>query len=112
MVRELTIDRLRYELARVARYQTFTKDKDAETWKGKPAHPPIAVCKNILATPNPPFPALTRVVEVPVFAPDGTLQTEPGYVPACRVYYAPDPAFRLPVFRTDQPRTTWSAPAF
>jgi hypothetical protein len=29
----------------------------------------------MLARPDPPLPPLTRIVEVPVFAPDGTLQT-------------------------------------
>jgi len=35
------------------------------------------------------LPILHRVVQVPVFAPDGTLQTAPGYHSAARVYYAP-----------------------
>ncbi|MBP1609535.1 MAG: hypothetical protein H6Q04_1770, partial [Acidobacteria bacterium] len=82
ILRELTLDRIRFELARCASYQV---KKDAGY---KPAHPPIAVCKNILATLNPPLPVLTRIVEAPVFAPDGSLQLKPGYHPASLTYYA------------------------
>jgi len=94
ILRELTLERLRYELARQVRYQIKKDDRVM------PAHPPIAVCKNILATPDPELPPLTRIVEVPVFGPDSTLQTEPGYNPICRTYYAPDPSFVLPIVPT------------
>lgn len=91
IIRELTVDRVRNELARCAQFEVLKKDKPNPL----PAHPPIAVCKNILATPDLPFPALTRIVEVPVFAADGRLQTEPGYSSSSRLYYAPDPDFQM-----------------
>jgi hypothetical protein len=47
------------------------------------------VVHDLLATPQVPLPVLRRVVEVPVFAPDGSLQTAPGYHPQTGVYYAP-----------------------
>ncbi len=82
VLRELTLERVRYELARGARYFVA---KDDET---VPAHPPVSVCRNILATPDPPLPALSRIVEVPVFSRDGRLQLEPGYHPETRTYLA------------------------
>ncbi len=96
VIRELNLDRVRYELARCARYYVNVKDKKGNITGTTSANPPISVCKNILATPDPPFPALTRIVEVPVFASDCTLQLEPGYNAASRTYYAPDPVFNLP----------------
>ncbi len=90
VVRQLTQDRLRYEVARVAEWFTWSRGEK------KPAKPPMDVVKNMLAMPDPPLPNLTRIVEVPVFAPDGTLQTEPGYHPAAHVYYAPPEGFTVP----------------
>jgi len=84
VVRQLTQDRLRYETARAAEWYVVG-DKGGE----KPAKPPMDVIRDMLAAPNPPLPVLSRITEVPVFAPDGTLQTEPGYHPAAKVYYAP-----------------------
>jgi len=89
VVRQLTQDRLRYEVARVAEWFKWTDGKK------KPAKPLMDVVKNMLATPDPPLPVLSRITEVPVFAPDGTLQTEPGYHPAARVYYSPPKSFTV-----------------
>jgi putative DNA primase/helicase len=50
----------------------------------------------MLARPNPPLPPLTRVVEVPVFARDGTLQTTPGYHPASATFLDLPPGLRIP----------------
>ena len=79
----LTETRLRYVLARIIFW--YTEDKYGK----HPAKPPMDVVRNLLATPNPPLPVLTRLTEVPVFAPDGTLATSPGYHEAARVYYSP-----------------------
>jgi len=83
VVRKLTQDRLCHTLARVA---DWFQIKDGKSF---PAIPPVPVIKDMLAEPDPPLPILHRVVQVPVFAPDGTLQTAPGYHSAARVYYAP-----------------------
>ncbi len=89
VVRQLTQDRLRYEVARVAEWFKWTDGKK------KPAKLPMDVIKNMLATPDPPLPVLSRITEVPVFAPDGTLQTEPGYHPVAQVYYSPPKGFTV-----------------
>ncbi len=91
VLRELILDRLRHVMARVARFKK--KNKWGEIVS---AAPPISVIKDMLATPNLPLPILIRIVESPVFAPDGMLQTEPGYHASSRTYYAPAEGFSVP----------------
>jgi putative DNA primase/helicase len=87
----LTTDRLRHELARLANWYVM----DEETQARRVVKPPADVVRDVLATPNPPLPVLRRLVEIPVFGRDGTLQTEPGYHPASRTYYQPVAGFCL-----------------
>ena len=61
-----------------------------------PTLPPIAVVRDILASPNLPFRVLETVVQVPVFGLDGSLQLTAGYHPASRNYYLPEGRFMLP----------------
>jgi len=95
VVRELTPDRTRHELARVALWHTYKEDRKGRTVR-KPAKPPMDVVRDVLATPDPPLPVLTRVVEAPVFAADGSLQTEPGYHSRSQTYYAPPGGLQVP----------------
>lgn len=91
MIRPLTIDRTRYLLARVGRWEkTTAKGKTVD------AHPPLDAVRDMLATPEPPLPVLSRIVETPVFAPDGQLASEPGYHAAARVYVAPPDGLEVP----------------
>ena len=76
VVRRLTQDRLRHVVVRVADWFKITQNGQ------QPAKPPMDVIKDMLAMPEPPLPVLSRIAEVPVFAPDGALQTDPGYHPA------------------------------
>lgn len=91
ITREVTRDRLRYHLSRIIAWYVLGKKK-AEI----PEPPPMDVVRNLLATPNPPLPVLTRIVESPVFAPDGSLLTEPGYHAAGKTFYAPQDGFTVP----------------
>jgi hypothetical protein len=62
--------------------------------------PLVRAIKDVLATRDLhlKLPPLCRIVNVPVFAPDGTLQTTPGYDPKTGNYYAPLHGFEaLPV---------------
>lgn len=87
VIRPLTTNRMRYLLARVATW-------GRETPEGfKEVYPPMAVVRDMLAHPNPPLPTLTRIVEVPIFAPDGTLCSESGYHPINCIFYAPAKGF-------------------
>src|SRR2546423_4762188 len=91
MLRELNLDGTRYELARVAQWITI-KIKANQVDKHD-AKPPIDVVKDLLATPIYPLPPINRITQVPVFASNGELQTEPGYHAAARIYYAPANGF-------------------
>ena len=50
----------------------------------------------MLATPNPPLPVLTRIVEIPVFTAGGDMHTDPGYHADSGLFHAPPSGFRLP----------------
>jgi hypothetical protein len=85
----LTNPRLRHELARVATWFRRTRNGKQE------AKPPNDVVTDMLATPNAPLPKLSRITKVPVFAADGTLQSESGYHEVSQVYYAPTNGFAV-----------------
>src|SRR6185437_10610239 len=95
VIRSLTEDRMRHVLGRVAYWYAIRETKDGD-YQRTPALPPLHVVKDVLATPNAPLPILSRIVEAPVFAPDGTLQLEPGYHPAAQTFYAADPELVIP----------------
>jgi len=77
----LNQDRLRHRLNQAAQ------------WLGAGGQPSrsvqMDVVRDVLATPNPALPVLTRVVEVPVMAPDGTVHWRPGYSKTSRVFLEP-----------------------
>ncbi|RMF86536.1 MAG: DUF3854 domain-containing protein [Nitrospinota bacterium] len=96
IAREITPDRLRHVLARVAFWYRYVLDKKTKEVSCVPALPPMPVVKDVLAMPDLALPILTRIVEAPVFTPDGTIHTDPGYHPTGQIYYAPTPGFVLP----------------
>jgi hypothetical protein len=89
--KQLTEDRLRYTLAQLADWRRHTK-KDGYV----PAHPPAAVVKSILATPDPSLSVLAGITTTPVFSRGGELLTEPGYHAGVRLLYDPPLGFVLP----------------
>jgi hypothetical protein len=91
ITRMLTEHRMRLELSKAAAWFRFS-ERSGE----RPAVPPPHVVQSVLATSNMPLPILHRIVATPVFAPDGTLQTAPGYHPASRTYYQPAPGLVIP----------------
>ena len=90
VVRQLTQDRLRNEVSKVAEWFRWVDEER------RSAKPPMDVVKNMLAASYYPLPVLSRITEVPVFAPDGTLQTDPGYHPAAQVYFWPPKGISVP----------------
>lgn len=88
--------KLRYHLSAAIRYWQWGTDKATKQTIEVPSKVSTEVVKNMLAYEETPLPVLARLVTVPVFAPDGTLQTEPGYHAAARVYYAPPPGLVIP----------------
>jgi len=87
----LTDERLRHMLARLADWRRLNA-------KGElvPTHPPTALVKSILATPDPGLPVLVGIVSAPVFGRHGRLLTTPGYHPDARLLYCPAPGFDVP----------------
>ncbi len=94
LVRALTVERMRHRMARAAYW--YVRKKRGESYVDEPAYPPAEVVKDVLATPDPPLPILTRIVGAPIFAADGTLQTAPGYSPASKTYYVPAEGLKVP----------------
>jgi putative DNA primase/helicase len=94
ILRWLSPDRARYELARAAQW-VKTKTVGQQTVEAD-AKPPMDVVKDLLATPNPPLPILNRITQVPVFAANGKLQTTVGYHPAAKIYYSPAAGLIVP----------------
>lgn len=94
VIKSLDFYRMRHEMARVATWIEWRKVGDELAMKS--IAPPKDVVNDVLATPNHPLPILTRVVEAPVFAANGTIQLEPGYHADSRTFYAPAPGFKVP----------------
>ena len=95
LTRELTESRVVYHLAESLEWRKVTKDGQTQS-----ALPSVAVARNILASPELPFPPLERIVEVPVFARDGHLCATPGYDTAARIIYQPPDGLDVPPIPT------------
>jgi putative DNA primase/helicase len=80
---------LRDRLSETGRYvRVSSKGDETEVY------PPNEITETLLERDPSKYvgaPQVDRVVSVPVFAPDGSLITEPGYHPTARVYYSPAP---------------------
>ena len=99
LLRTVNVDVMRHEFARVARWYnvvTRNNNRTRETTK-----PPLDVVRNFLATPNPQLPAINRIIEAPVFAADGFLQTKPGFHSSTGMYYAPVGNLNIPDIPTN-----------
>jgi hypothetical protein len=90
VTKDLTRERLRYQLARIANFYVPLEDRR------KMVLPPMWLVDDMLATPEPQLPVLTRITETPVFAPDGTLILTPGYHEAARIFYEPAANLHIP----------------
>jgi len=90
VLRPMTVDRMRHRLARDAYW--FRLDAKG---REQSIAPPLPVVRDVLATPDPNLPILTRIVEAPTFAGDGSLCTDPGYNAKNRTFYAPASGFTL-----------------
>lgn len=77
-------DIMRHELAEMA---VWVKAN------GSTSSPPMKIVRNVIASRVIPLPKLQRTVSVPVFGPDGSLQTTPGYDPKSYLIYAPPRGF-------------------
>lgn len=87
----LNIDRLRYHVTQHIAWYKSGKDGDR-----KPQDPPVDVIRLMLAAGDVPLPILNRIVTAPVFSPQGIIQTEPGYHPEAKTFYAPATGLSIP----------------
>lgn len=58
--------------------------------------PDAAIVEDMRSAIDDRVQPLDRIVQVPVFAPDGTLLDTPGYHPSARLYYHPRPGLVIP----------------
>lgn len=105
---KLTAKHVRDELSLYARWYKLRQIKLPDSAESQtvavPAFPPIAICDNILVKVELPFPVLSAIVDVPTFAPDGTLHTERGYDEKTKTFYEPAPgmeAINIPPHPTE-----------
>ncbi|MDP9470207.1 MAG: bifunctional DNA primase/polymerase [Chloroflexota bacterium] len=96
VIQRLDEDRLGNELTSVAQFYKVTAQGDY-----RDAEPRVRILRNMLANRTFPLPTLVGVVEVPTFAPDGSLPAGPGYHPPSRTYYEPAPGFVVPPIPED-----------
>jgi hypothetical protein len=98
VISEVGIDALCGRLARCADYIKVSP-KGAEY----DCSPPPGVVKDILALPPGEwnFPPLDALTEIPIIRPDGSILDTPGYDPATRLYYSPDPSLSIPALSTE-----------
>ena len=89
-LRPLNIYRLRYEVARAADWVKTVRRRPV------PTAPPLDVIRDMMAKPSIPLPPLKRLSEIPVFAPDGNLISQPGYHRPSETYYAPAKNLKIP----------------
>jgi len=81
VLRRMNLQEFRHHLARAAQWYR----KNGKT--PRKVYPPDVVCQDMMAAPRFPLPVLNKIVEAPVFAPDGTLVIEAGYHPGSRTYF-------------------------
>ena len=93
VISEVGVDALCRRLARCADYFKVSASGDEYN-----CPPPPGVVKDILAlAPGEwKFQSLDAVTEVPIIRPNGSILDVPGYDPATRLYYTPDPNLNLP----------------
>jgi putative DNA primase/helicase len=125
VVRPLTVSRLRQEMASRATWYAAKGTMDAvlaaiaghsddpDLRKMISAtRPPREVIENMLAMPDISLPILERIVEAPVFAPDGTIETAPGYHATSRTFYSGRGLKLRPIPAHPQPTETDEAVDF
>jgi hypothetical protein len=86
-IQEFNDRALLHELAAVADWETVGLDINGNP-QSKAVDPPINVIREIFGRPGwPGFPALSGIVNAPVFSRDGTLHDQPGYSKSTRLFY-------------------------
>lgn len=83
--KQVTADKMRYEIARAAIWQ---KRHDYTL-------PPKEIAIDMLSGAEFSLPVLNRIIPVPIFSPNGTLETTHGYSPISNNFYSPAAGLNL-----------------
>lgn len=89
--KKVSKDRLKSVLAEHLDFYTMDRSRVERA-----AVPPDHIVAAMDSDPEPPLPLLERIVTAPVFAPDGEIQTEPGYHEQSRTIFYAEPGFQIP----------------
>jgi hypothetical protein len=83
-IQDLTLDRALYELTRAADFYRLTE-------RGVPedVYPPRDVGRYVLSAPKWAMPALSGIITIPTFRPDGSVLDSRGYDSATGLIYDP-----------------------
>lgn len=79
------------------------KKGDEPIWEEYQCRPDKDILVNMLATPDKQLPVITRIVEVPVYGPDGGIEFGPGYHRASMTYCKPPADLVLPTLADVEP---------
>lgn len=93
---EMSIDGLRLHISTIAYVGKRRYNKQTGQEELQPARLSLDTVRAVASVAEPPLPQISRLVEVPVCASDGTLQTMPGYNTAGRCYYSPAAGVSIP----------------
>lgn len=74
----------------------FVRMNDKGETTTTPTEPTQRDLSEYLTRDHRRFPALEAIIQAPTLRPDGSIIGEPGYDPATKLYYLPDPALVLP----------------
>jgi hypothetical protein len=61
--------------------------KNGDDYEEIITQPPLYVVKDMLVEPEMPLPPIKGITYTPIFSPDGTLETQPGYHKSSELYY-------------------------
>jgi hypothetical protein len=101
-IRYLTKHDIRHELINAATFYRKSANKNTLR-KIYPDYPSFDICEEILAKPNPPLPALKRIVEAPFYTVEGKIIFEPGYSEESGCYYYEPDSLRSTGLRYPNP---------
>ncbi len=91
--------RMRCRLGEVANF--FALRKAGRGYTPVSTNPPLALAENVLALGGWDFPPLAGITTAPILRTDGSICTTPGYDPATRLLYCPEPGLNLPEIPSD-----------
>jgi primase-polymerase (primpol)-like protein/DNA-directed RNA polymerase subunit RPC12/RpoP len=86
-----SVDIIKNRMGDTANYVRVNKDGYSI-----PVYPPVEIAKDILALGQWGFPLLDAITESPIFRPDGSVYSVPGYDNVTRIYYQPEHDLQIP----------------